>query len=133
MDIEKAENIIDTMYQNRFKEKEEKVNDGIFKGVDISKYNEVEFTELEEASVRILREEISLKRKNKQLEKVPKIISKLEEKLDEVIKDGYKFLQNYKDGKITLEDCNTNVKIATYVRTHLEDLLDELEEVEADE
>lgn len=67
MNVEKAEEIIDTMYQNRFKEKEKMVDDGIFKGISIGNIQDVKFTEFEEASVRVLREEISLKKENTKL------------------------------------------------------------------
>lgn len=62
MDIEKAENIIDKMYQDRMSKRVKQTKEGI--EIDLSK--NVTFTELEEASVILLRNYLTLKRKNKE-------------------------------------------------------------------
>lgn len=65
MDIEKAENIIDKMYQNKMNIREKQTKEGI--EVDLSK--NVTFTELEEASIILLRNYLILKRKNEEKDK----------------------------------------------------------------
>lgn len=65
MDIEKAENIIDKMYQDKMSKREKQTKEGI--EIDLSK--NVTFTELEEASVILLRNYLTLKRKNEEKDK----------------------------------------------------------------
>lgn len=74
MQIEKAENIIDEMYQTKMREREEVTKDGVIINIG----QEVEFTELEEASVIILREKLQL---NRELEKKDKIIDEMAENI----------------------------------------------------
>ena len=51
MDIEKAENIIDKMYQDKMSKREKQTKEGL----EINLSKNVTFTELEEASVILLR------------------------------------------------------------------------------
>ena len=75
MELEKAENIIDTMYQNKMKERETKIGNTLH--IDMTK--DIEFTELEEASVRVLREELKLK---KELDKKDEILNNIKNELE---------------------------------------------------
>lgn len=80
MSIEEAENIIDEMYQDKYKIIEE--NNTIY----VDRLDEVKFTNLEFASARMLREVQSLRRK---LEKQQKEIENLKDKyiLEKVAKE----------------------------------------------
>lgn len=80
MDIEEAKNIIDEMYQDKYKIIEENNT------IHLNKIDEVKFTNLEFASVRMLREVQSLERK---LEKLQKEIENLKDKyiLEKVAKE----------------------------------------------
>lgn len=60
MTTEEAIDIVDTMYQDRYKVIEEKSEGGIL--VHINKIDDVKFTNLEFASIRLLREVQSLQR-----------------------------------------------------------------------
>lgn len=61
MTLEEAINIVDDMYQDRYKTIEEKTEEGTT--VHLEKIDDVKFTNLEFASVRLLREVQSLQRK----------------------------------------------------------------------
>lgn len=63
MTLEEAINIVDDMYQDRYKIIEEKTEEGTT--VHLEKIDDVKFTNLEFASVRLLREVQSLQRKLK--------------------------------------------------------------------
>ena len=76
MNIERAEEIIDTMYQNKMSQMEEKTTNGLL----IHTGTKVEFTEEEKASVTLLRELQILKRKL--ANSIPK--SKVKEKIEEL-------------------------------------------------
>lgn len=77
MSIEEAENIIDEMYQDKYKIIEE--NNTIY----VDRLDEVKFTNLEFASVRMLREVQNLRRK---LEKLQKEIEKKNKIIDLIVK-----------------------------------------------
>lgn len=62
MDIKKAEDIIDKMYQDKMSIRERQTEEGL--EIEIPK--NVTFTELEEASVILLRNNLILKRKNEE-------------------------------------------------------------------
>ena len=79
MTIEEALTIIDDMYQDRYKIMSQKTEKETI--VDLSKMDYIKFTNLEWASVRVLREVQSLNHKFKKLE--DKIKAKIEE-----VKDG---------------------------------------------
>lgn len=83
MKIEEAEKIIDDMYQEKMNTRIGKIE----KGTVIHAEKEVAFTKLEEASLILLREELSLKRKIEEQEKIIKLMAKdiAENKLDEDI------------------------------------------------
>ena len=61
MSIEEAETIIDDMYQDKYKIMEQKTDTGVT--IDLSKIDEITFTNLEFASVIVLREIQSLRHK----------------------------------------------------------------------
>ena len=89
MTAEEAIDIVDTMYQDRYKVIEEKNKDGIT--IHVNKIDDVRFTNLEFASVRLLREVQSLQRnlsnsisKQEVKEKFEKIQSLYEKNLIEV-------------------------------------------------
>lgn len=89
MTAEEAINIVDTMYQDRYKVIEEKNKEGIT--IHVNKIDAVRFTNLEFASVRLLREVQSLQRnlsnsisKQEVKEKFEKIQSLYEKNLIEV-------------------------------------------------
>lgn len=67
MSIEEAETIIDDMYQDKYKIMEQKIEQGVV--IDVSKIDEITFTNLEFASVRILREKQNLETKYRRLQK----------------------------------------------------------------
>ena len=67
MSIEEAETIIDDMYQDKYKIMEQKTDTGVT--IDLSKIDEITFTNLEFASVRVLREIQSLRHKMEMQEK----------------------------------------------------------------
>lgn len=71
MKIEEAEKIIDDMYQDRMNTRIEKIE----KGTVIHAEKEVTFTKLEEASVILLREELSLKRKLEEKNKIIELMA----------------------------------------------------------
>lgn len=75
MTIEEALTIIDDMYQDKYKIMEQKTDTGVT--IDLSKMDEITFTNLEFASVRVLREVQSLNHKLEKLE--DKIKAKIEE------------------------------------------------------
>ena len=93
MTIEEALTIIDDMYQDRYKIMSQKTEKETI--VDLSKMDYIRFTNLEWASVRVLREVQSLNHKFKKLE--DKIKAKIEE-----VKDG-----TY-DAKIVLQSLLEN-------------------------
>ena len=76
MTIEEALTIIDDMYQDRYKIMSQKTEKETI--VDLSKMDYIKFTNLEWASVRVLREVQSLNHKFKKLE--DKIKAKMKEK-----------------------------------------------------
>lgn len=61
--VEEAENIVDKMYQDRWKVVEQEPNH-----IDMSKLDEVKYNEFESASILLLREEMRLQRENKNLQ-----------------------------------------------------------------
>ena len=67
MSIEEAETIIDDMYQDKYKIMEQKTDTGVT--IDLSKMDEITFTNLEFASVIVLREIQSLRYKMEKQEK----------------------------------------------------------------
>lgn len=67
MSIEEAETIIDDMYQDKYKIMEQKTDTGVT--IDLGKIDEITFTNLEFASVRVLREIQSLRHKMERQEK----------------------------------------------------------------
>ena len=80
MTIEEALTIIDDMYQDRYKIMSQKTEKETI--VDLSKMDYIRFTNLEWASVRVLREVQSLNHKFKKLE--DKIKAKIEELQDDI-------------------------------------------------
>nr|DAJ75885.1 MAG TPA: hypothetical protein [Caudoviricetes sp.] len=73
MSIEEAETIIDDMYQDKYKVMEQKTEQGII--IEIGRMDEVTLTNLEFASVRMLREKQSLETKYRRLqEKISEIL-----------------------------------------------------------
>lgn len=72
--LEEAEQIVDTMYQNRF------VEAGVDEGntIHLGNMDNIEFTDLESASIYLLREEIRLK---EELQRKDNIISELKNEL----------------------------------------------------
>ena len=81
MKVDKAEEIIDNMYQKRMSQMEEETNEGLI----IHLGTKVEFTKEEEASVILLRELQNLRRKL--TDSIPK--SKVKEKIDEWNKERH--------------------------------------------
>lgn len=84
MTLEEAINIVDEMYQDRYKTIEEKTVEGTT--IHVEKIDDVKFTNLEFASVRLLREVQSLQRKlensipkQKVKDKIEKYNRKMEE------------------------------------------------------
>ena len=75
MSIEEAETIIDDMYQDKYKIMEQKTDTGVT--IDLSKMDEITFTNLEWASVRVLREVQSLNHKCKTLEDKIEVLQSL--------------------------------------------------------
>lgn len=73
--LEEAENIVDNMYQNRWKEC------GVEEGntIHMGNLENLHYSELERASIRLLRAEIRLKRENK---KYKEILNKIRYFLD---------------------------------------------------
>lgn len=65
MDIKKAEDIIDTMYQDKMSIREKQTKEGL--EIDLSQ--DINFTELEKASVILLRNYLNLKRKSEEKDK----------------------------------------------------------------
>lgn len=84
MTLEEAINIVDEMYQDRYKTIEEKTEEGIT--IFLEKIDDVKFTNLEFASVRLLREIQSLQKK---LES-----STLEQKIEGEIQVHLNYLNN---------------------------------------
>lgn len=73
MSIEEAETIIDDMYQDKYKIMEQKTEQGVV--IDVNKMDEITLTNLEFASVRMLREKQSLETKYRRLqEKISEIL-----------------------------------------------------------
>lgn len=73
MSIEEAETIIDDMYQDKYKIMEQKTEQGVV--IDVSKMDEITLTNLEFASVRMLREKQILETKYRRLqEKISEIL-----------------------------------------------------------
>ena len=86
MTIEEALTIIDDMYQDKYKIMEQKTDTGVT--IDLSKMDEITFTNLEWASVRVLREVQSLNHKFKKLEdKIKAKIEELENQKGQCIED----------------------------------------------
>ena len=75
MSIEEAETIIDDMYQDKYKIMEQKTDTGVT--IDLSKIDEITFTNLEFASVRVLREIQSLRHKMEKQEKENTVLKEL--------------------------------------------------------
>lgn len=75
MELEEAENIIDTMYREKMKKREFKMDDTLF--IDVSK--SITFNELETASIILLRAESRFKR---ELTEKKEIINKAREYIE---------------------------------------------------
>ncbi|HIQ91021.1 MAG TPA: hypothetical protein IAB27_05310 [Candidatus Coprosoma intestinipullorum] len=83
--LEEAENIVDNMYKKRFEEC------GVTEGntIHINNLDNVQFTELEEASITLLQNELRLKNKiQKYKEVINKAINKLGRYADETINNA---------------------------------------------
>ena len=104
MELETAEKIIDTMYQQRIKRNEIELGFGTL--IDLSK--EIEFTSIETAAVILLREEI---RANKKLER---IIAKIKEYRDKFIEDSENettfITQSAQINAVLIDFCNELLK-----------------------
>lgn len=72
MELEEAKTIIDNMYQKKMSEREEKTEQGTTIHLDI----EINFTDVEKASIRLLREVIKLEQLNDKSKKVENFIEK---------------------------------------------------------
>lgn len=108
MSVETAENIVDAMYQERMKSNEVKTENGTI--IDLGK--NIEFTDLERASVILLREEISANRELKN--SIPKSV--IREKIEEYKKYGLK------------RNIGSFIDMSTYKAITYEEALDELKE-----
>lgn len=98
MTIEEALTIIDDMYQDRYKIMSQKTEKETI--VDLSKMDYIKFTNLEWASVRVLREVQSLNHKFKKLE--DKIKAKIEEYENKIKKIRNKKLINEPEDTINI-------------------------------
>lgn len=90
MYIEEAENIIDEMYQDKHKIIEENNK------IDLNKLNDVKFTNLEFASVRMLRE----------VKRLTRIVKNLKQENDALKLDNYKL---DKDSQLNFEQCMNSI------------------------
>ena len=87
--LEEAENIVDNMYQNRWKEC------GVEEGntIHLGNLSNLKYNELESASILLLRTEISLKREIKKLQqenqKQKEVIDNATKAINEMIHTGY--------------------------------------------
>lgn len=100
MSIDEAEKIIDNMYKEKYKTMEQKTEEGII--IDVSKMDGITFTNLEFASVRVLREKLIVEREKEKIEnKIKEIRDKAEVMdyytLNNVIEDLSKLIGDYKD------------------------------------
>lgn len=113
MSIEEAENIIDEMYQDKYKIIEE--NNTIY----VDRLDEVKFTNLEFASVRMLREVQSLRRK---LEKLQKEIERLNNRNKKLDRENQKLFEDFIENYIFKQEIRKkieelNIKIADNDKT----------------
>ena len=100
MSIDEAEKIIDTMYKDKYKTIEQKTEEGIV--IDVSKLDEITITNLEFASVRVLREKQCVEGEKEKIKNgIKEIRDKAEEMdyytLNNVIEDLSKLIGDYKD------------------------------------
>ena len=100
MSIEEAETIIDDMYQDKYKIMEQKTEQGVV--IDVSKMDEITLTNLEFASVRMLREKQILETKYR----------RLQEKISEIL-EHYKYTP--------ADNPDTNVAFYSDIKKLLED------------
>lgn len=89
MKINEAEEIIDNMYQNKMKSREENTKEG----VTIHLGTEVDFTKEEEASVMLLRELQILRNK---ANKYDSLVSEIKERIEELKNKPLKIRENNK-------------------------------------
>ena len=92
MDIEKAENIIDKMYQDKMSKREKQTKEGL----EINLSKNVTFTELEEASVILLRNNLILKRKNEEKDRQIKALVKYIDSNNYVTSNSCDFQDDFK-------------------------------------
>ena len=112
MSLEEAETIINDMYQDRNKILE---NNNV---IDISRLDDVKFTDLEFASVRAIREIQSLERKLEN--SIPVYL--VEEKIEELDRKITYIESQYTNGG---QNCNSNYLSALYQKQVLQELLEE--------
>jgi len=111
MSLEEAETIINDMYQDRNKILE---NNNV---IDISRLDDVKFTNLEFASVRAIREIQSLERKLEN--SIP--VSLVKEKIEELDRKITYIESQYTNGG---QNCNSNYLSALYQKQVLQELLE---------
>lgn len=123
MTIEKAEEILDNMYQEKMKSNEVKYENGAM--IDLSK--KIEFTELEEASVRVLREELILKKKIEELKEEIDVQNEQIIALETVLEEKEKVIAI---DKAMFEDSISKGQVAkNYIeKAKIENKIKELEE-----
>ena len=94
MDEEEVEKIIDDMYQDKYKITEQRTEKGVV--IDVSKFDDIEFTRLEYASVVALRKMQVLRHELEKQEKENTELKELYIKIAKRLEDlGYKHLAKY--------------------------------------
>lgn len=107
MDIEKAENIIDKMYQDKMSKREKQTKEGL----EINLSKNVTFTELEEASVILLRNNLILKRKNEEKDRQINALVKYIDSNNYVTSNSCDFQDDFKIEKCIDEgNCKECIK-----------------------
>ena len=112
MKLERAIEIINNMYQSKMSEREEKTENGVIIHIG----QDINFTKLEEASVRMLREVLRLK--EELADRLPG--SKIRERIEE-LNSNIKYLSKFKDCK---EKNYTNEDIVNSCVEVLNELLE---------
>lgn len=118
--LEEAEKFIDNIYQHKFDDMEEILEDGT-QVVHLGGLDDIKFTDFESASFTLLRGEQRLKH---QVKKQKEIINKIEEKIKENIVNA-----KYEITRLTITDR----EYYKYINDMLNDLLQILEDKEVSE
>ena len=135
--LEEAENIVDNMYQNRWKECG--IEDG--NTIHMGNLSNLKYNELESASILLLRTEIRLKKENKILKERIEYLERSNNRREDTILEQRQEISDLEDNwnyikkmlkEVRQEKFNVNGYCGTCTDVDIDFLLNKMQELEGD-